>query len=127
MIEQPRSRCPVNLSVELVGDRWTLLVLRDILFAGRETFNALQEHSEEGIATSVLADRLRRLVAEGVLVREADPAHKQKVLYRPTPKGLDLVPVLAALAAFAAQHLDPDPDLVRRIDPADIHATLAGG
>jgi DNA-binding HxlR family transcriptional regulator len=121
MVAQPRSRCPVNLSVELIGDRWTLLVLRDILFAGRETFGALQELSEERIATSVLADRLQKLVAAGILTREADPAHKQKVHYRPTQKALDLIPVLTAMADFAALHLDPDPDLVRRL-----HADEAG-
>lgn len=108
---QPRSRCPVNLSVELIGDRWTLLVLRDILFAGRETFGALEELSEEGISTSVLADRLSKLVAAGVLIRVPDEVHKQKIHYRPTQKALDLIPVLEAMADYAALHLNPDPDM----------------
>jgi DNA-binding HxlR family transcriptional regulator len=111
MVTQPRSRCPVNLSVELIGDRWTLLVLRDILFAGRETFGALEELSEEGISTSVLADRLSKLVAAGVLIRVPDEVHKQKIHYRPTRKALDLIPVLEAMADYAALHLNPDPDL----------------
>ncbi len=110
-MERRRSGCPVNLTVELVGDSWTLLVLRDVMFADRHTFGELHAGSLEGIATNILADRLRRLVQAGLLTREPVPGHKQKVSYRLTEKALDLVPVLTSLAAFSLKHLDPDPAL----------------
>jgi DNA-binding HxlR family transcriptional regulator len=67
---QPRSGCAINAAVEVIGDRWSLLVLRDIMFGNRRHFRVLQEQSEEGIASNILADRLRRLVEEGLLTRE---------------------------------------------------------
>ena len=65
----PRSGCPINAAVEVIGDRWSLLVLRDIMFGNRRHFRVLQDGSEEGIASNILADRLRRLVLGGLLTR----------------------------------------------------------
>jgi HxlR-like helix-turn-helix len=64
-LDQPRSGCAINAAVEVIGDRWSLLVLRDVMFGNRRHFRVLQERSEEGIASNILADRLRRLVADG--------------------------------------------------------------
>jgi DNA-binding HxlR family transcriptional regulator len=68
---EPRSGCPINAAVEAIGDRWSLLVLRDVMFGNRRRFRVLQESSEEGIASNILADRLRRLVSAGLLTRAA--------------------------------------------------------
>src|SRR5699024_6944896 len=105
-----RSGCPINLAIELFGDRWTLLILRDIVFAGRQHFRELLRGSEEGITSSVLADRLDRLVAAGILTRADDPTHKQKAVYNLTDSGIDLVPVLATIGNWGATHCSADPD-----------------
>ena len=104
MSQSNRSDCPINLAVEVLGDRWTLLVLRDIVVAERAHFRALLEGSREGISPSVLADRLQALVLAGILVREACPTHRQKALFRLTASGADLVPILAQLGRWAARH-----------------------
>lgn len=106
-----RSACPINLAVEVLGDRWTLLVLRDIVFADRRHYRELLRGSAEGLTSSILANRLSRLVAAGILVREDDPTHKQKAIYTLTPRGVDLVPVLITLGQWGAAHLDADPTL----------------
>ena len=73
-----RSGCPINLTLEVLGDRWSLIVIRDIMFGNRRHFRELLNQSEEGIASNILADRLRRLVEERLLTRTDDPAHRQK-------------------------------------------------
>lgn len=106
-----RSGCPINLAVELFGDRWTLLILRDIVFAGRRHFRELLRGSDESITSSILADRLDRLVHAGILTRSADPSHKQKTVYSLTDRGVDLVPVLATIGSWGAAHCPADPAL----------------
>lgn len=110
-MERPRSRCPINLAVELVGDSWSLLVLRDVMFADRHGFGELHAGSLEGIATNILTDRLRKLVGAGLLTREPVPGHRQRVRYRLTESAMDLYPVVLAMANFSLRHLDPDPGL----------------
>lgn len=92
-----RSGCPINLSMELLGDRWTLLVLRDIVFVGARRFRELLAESLEGISSNVLADRLEALVEHGMLTRSSDPGHKQKVIYSLTEQAIELVPILIEL------------------------------
>jgi DNA-binding HxlR family transcriptional regulator len=104
MREAYRSGCPVNLTLELLGDRWTLLILRDMIFGGARRFRELLR-SEERIASNVLADRLRMLVAEGMLTRSGDPAHKQKAVYSLTEKAISLVPLFAQIGAWGARWL----------------------
>lgn len=104
-----RSDCPINLGVEVMGDRWTLLIIRDIVFSGRRRFRELLRGSDEGITSSVLADRLERLTALGVLTRDDDPTHRQKAVYRLTPKGIDLVPVLITIGRWGVTHGAADP------------------
>lgn len=104
-----RSSCPINLAIELFGDRWTLLILRDIVFAGRRHFRELLRGSDERITSSVLADRLDRLVDAGILTRADDPTHKQKAVYSLTDSGVDLVPVLATIGNWGATHCPADP------------------
>lgn len=104
-----RSRCPINLTVELLGDRWTLLVLRDIIFADSRHFRELLRGSEEHITSSILADRLERLTSTGILIREDDPTHRQKARYTLTEKGIELVPIIATVAKWGADHCAADP------------------
>ncbi len=87
----PRSLCPVNVAVEILGDRWTLLVLRDLMLKGRVTFKSMVE-AEEGIATNILADRLSRLEAEGIVEKVRDESDGRRVRYGLSEKGLDLAP-----------------------------------
>lgn len=103
-----RSGCPINGSLELLGDRWSLLVLRDLVFTDARHFTALVNQSLEGISTSVLADRLDRLEEAGLVTRHPDPDHAQRTILRLTEAGIQLVPVLVALGSWGAHWLDVD-------------------
>lgn len=100
-----RSECVINQTVELLGDQWTLLVLRDILFVNRRHFRELLTQSMEGIASNILADRLRRLVQQGIITRSGDATHKQKAIYSLTEKGIALIPLLLEMAAWGHKYL----------------------
>jgi DNA-binding HxlR family transcriptional regulator len=100
-----RSECVINQTVEMLGDQWTLLVIRDIIFVNRRHFRELLTKSMEGIASNILADRLRRLVEQGIITKSDDPTHKQKALYSLTEKGIALVPLLLEMAAWGHQYL----------------------
>ncbi|XWN32372.1 MAG: helix-turn-helix domain-containing protein [Devosia sp.] len=100
-----RSGCPINLSVELLGDRWSLVILRDVVFGGRRTYGALLTQSDEGISTNILADRLKKLVQEDMLTKSDDPNHKQKSIYSLTEKAITLVPLFAHLGAWGRRWL----------------------
>ena len=104
MRESQRSGCPINLTLEVLGDRWSLLILRDMIFGGRRRFRELLR-SEERIASNILADRLRTLVEAGLLTRAGDPAHKQKTVYSLTEQAIDLVPVFAQIGAWGSRWL----------------------
>ena len=106
----PRSLCPINLSLEIFGDSWTLLILRDMIFGGRRHFRELLE-SQEGIASNILADRLRMLVERGILTRADDPTHKQKAIYSLTEAGIALVPIFAEIGAWGSEFLPASEDL----------------
>lgn len=95
-----RSGCPINLALETLGDRWSLIVIRDIMFGNRRHYRDLLNHSEEGIASNILADRLRRLRAAGLLSTRPDPAHKQRTIYSLTEPAIQLVPLLAQMGAW---------------------------
>jgi DNA-binding HxlR family transcriptional regulator len=103
MREGNRSTCPISTALELVGDRWTLLVIRDLMFAGKRHFREFLQ-SEEAISSNVLADRLNSLVENGIVTRRDDPTHTQKAIYSLTGKGLELLPVLIAMSAWTQQH-----------------------
>src|SRR3954470_24737184 len=88
-----RSHCPVNYALEAFGDKWSLLILRDIVFRGKRTYGEFLK-SEEGIATNILASRLETMEREGILKRTADPQDARKDFLILTEKGLDLIPML---------------------------------
>jgi DNA-binding HxlR family transcriptional regulator len=100
-----RSGCPVSISLEIFGDRWSLLIIRDLMVRGLRTFREFQE-SGEGIATNILADRLRKLEAAGIISAEREQRDARKVIYRLTEKGIDLAPVLLELLIWGARHED---------------------
>lgn len=105
MNTERRSGCPINLTLEVLGDRWSLLVIRDIIFGNRRHFRELLTGSEEGIASNILSDRLKTLLEQGILTRADDPTHKQKAIYSLTEKGIELLPVLAQMAAWGRKYL----------------------
>lgn len=111
-----RSGCPINLSLEVFGDRWSLIVIRDMMFGNRRHFNELLAKSDEGIASNMLADRLQRLVSLGMVSRAPDPSHKQKVVYSLTEPAIQLVPVLAHLGAWGRRHLPVSRELSVRAE-----------
>ena len=98
-----RSPCPLNASVEMLGDRWSLLILRDMMLRGASRYNQLLDCPER-IATNVLADRLRKLIANGIVTTHQDSADRRRLIYRLTRKGIDLSPVLAVMVLWAARH-----------------------
>jgi DNA-binding HxlR family transcriptional regulator len=103
-----RSGCPINLTVEMLGDRWSLVILRDIILLSKRHFRELLE-SNEGISSNILADRLKMLVDAGMLTRAPDPSHKQRIIYSLTEKSIALVPVLAQIAIWGRHHLPVSP------------------
>lgn len=113
MRKDVRSGCPVNLSLEILGDRWTLLVLRDIIYVDARHFRELL-NSPERISSNILTDRLNSLVENGLLTRADDPSHKQKVTYSLTERAIQLVPVLETIGDWGTEHLPVGPEYVAR-------------
>ena len=109
-----RSGCPINLTVEVLGDRWSLVVLRDIMFGNFRTYRELHGNSLEGIATNILASRLRHLEEQGFITAAADPAHKQRTIYSLTEQAIALVPVMAALGSWGVRYAPSDPTFAAR-------------
>lgn len=99
-----RSGCPINLTLEALGDRWSLIVIRDIMFGNRRHFGTLLAESEEGIASNILADRLKRLLAAGLLSKSEDPTHKQKLIYSLEEPAIQLVPLLAHMGGWGRRY-----------------------
>lgn len=119
--------CPINASLLVIGDRWSLLVVRDLLFAGYRTFNEFLT-SGQGIATNILSNRIRGLLEASIITKEPDPADGRKWIYRLTTKGLDLAPVLLELSRWGSTYeggVAPPGVLERwQADPAGLLAEL---
>jgi DNA-binding HxlR family transcriptional regulator len=111
-----RSGCPINLTLEMIGDRWSLIVIRDVMFGNRRHYRELMNLSEEGIASNILADRLKRLVDAGLLSRRDDPTHKQKAIYSLTEPAIQLVPLLAQMGAWGRRHTPVSAELSIRAE-----------
>jgi len=105
MADTQRSGCPINLAVEVFGDRWSLIVLRDMMFGNRRHFRELLTLSDEGIASNILADRLKSLLKAGLITKAGDPSHKQKAIYSLTEMAIALVPVFAQIGAWGRRFL----------------------
>jgi DNA-binding HxlR family transcriptional regulator len=110
-----RSDCPLNYGIEIFGDKWTLLIIRDLMFFEKRHFNELLS-SAEGIATNLLADRLAMLEKEKIIRKEKDSQHKQKIIYSLTPKGIDLVPIILSIGLWSEKYatikLNPNRDII---------------
>jgi DNA-binding HxlR family transcriptional regulator len=111
MSDDHRSGCPINLTLEVVGDKWSLLIIRDMIFGNRRHFRELLLKSEEGISSNILADRLKTLVEQGIITKKDDPSHKQKAVYSLTEQGIELLPVLASMAAWGRKYLPASEEL----------------
>lgn len=112
--KKTRSGCPINLATEVLGDRWTMVVLRDIMFGDRRTYRELLRDSLEGIASNILISRLKKLVAEDMLTKASDPAHQQRAVYSLTEKSIALVPLLVQLGAWGVRYMPATPELAIR-------------
>ncbi len=97
--EPRRSDCPISFALEIFGDRWTLIVLRDLLLRSHNRYRELLE-CDEGIATNVLAERLKRLEHRKLITRKRDPADARQFIYLPTELAVDLVPMLVEMTAW---------------------------
>jgi DNA-binding HxlR family transcriptional regulator len=120
-----RSGCPLNASVEMLGDRWSLLIIRDMMLLGSRTFKEFLG-SYERIATNILADRLRQLGAYGIIQTERDPSDGRKLFYELTPKGIDLAPVLTEMVLWAGRHEKTENQALLRLMQKDKQKFLEG-
>src|SRR5581483_613802 len=105
MSTDSRSGCPINLTLEVLGDRWSLLVIRDMMFGDRRHYRELLLNSEEGISSNMLAERLKTLLDHGIITRTDDPTHKQKSIYSLTEQGIRLLPILAQIGCWGVKYL----------------------
>jgi DNA-binding HxlR family transcriptional regulator len=103
-----RSDCPISTALDIFGDKWSLLIVRDMMFKGMNTYGDFLK-GEEKIATNILADRLMLLEAGGVIAKQKHPESKAKILYTLTPKGIDLVPALVEIIAWSEKHHEVHP------------------
>ena len=100
-----RSRCPISMTLDILGDKWTLLIIRDLMFTGKRTYGEFLQ-SEEKIATNILADRLLILEKTGLVEKKAFPGNKVKNLYQLTSKGIDLMPVLFEIILWGDRYFE---------------------
>lgn len=109
-----RSDCPLNFGLEIFGDKWSLLIIRDLMFFGKRYYNEFLS-SAECISTNILAERLAMLEHEKIIKKQKDPAHKQKLIYSLTEKGIDLAPVIINIGLWSekyAKKLNPGRDII---------------
>jgi DNA-binding HxlR family transcriptional regulator len=111
MDDNQRSGCPINLTLEVVGDKWSLLIVRDMMFGNRRHFRELLTKSEEHISSNILADRLKTLLDQGIITRDDDPSHKQKGIYSLTEKGIEMLPILAQMSGWGFKYLPVSEEL----------------
>ena len=98
-----RSDCPISTALDIFGDKWTLLILRDLIFKGKNTYSDFLG-SEEKIATNILADRLAMLECAGIITKHKHPDSKAKILYKLTSKGIDLIPALVEIIEWSEKY-----------------------
>jgi DNA-binding HxlR family transcriptional regulator len=111
MSDDRRSGCPINLTLEVVGDKWSLLIIRDMIFGNRRHFRELLLRSDEGISSNILADRLKTLLDQGIITKADDPSHKQKGIYSLTEQGIELLPILAQMGSWGSKYLPVSEEL----------------
>lgn len=102
-----RSGCPINILLEMLGDTWSLLIVRDLMFFGRTTYNEFL-NAGEGIATNILSDRLQKLEAANIIEKRRDSNDARKFVYRLSARGIDLAPVLVEMILWSARNENTD-------------------
>jgi DNA-binding HxlR family transcriptional regulator len=107
-----RSDCPISTALDIFGDKWSLLIVRDMMFKGMNTYGDFLK-GEEKIATNILADRLMLLEAGGIIAKQKHPESKAKILYTLTPKGIELVPSLVEIIAWSEKHHEVHPQAIQ--------------
>lgn len=125
MTQEKRSLCPIAFALDFFGDKWSLLILRDLLFKQRKYYQEFLE-AGEGISTNILANRLESLETEGFITKEKDPENKRRVIYSPTQKAKDLVPMLGEMMVWSSKH-DPKtgiPPKMRKVIKKDKNAFI---
>ncbi len=116
-VERRRSGCPISCSLDLLGDKWSLLIVRDMVFVGKRHFKEFLS-SDEGIATNILTNRLNRLEVIGIISKQPDPENGRQIVYTLTEKGVALIPVLVELVCWGSIYdgaPQASPDEIRRI------------
>lgn len=116
-LNKRRSDCPLSLSLDIFGDKWSLLIIRDLMFGNKCTYNDFLK-SEEGIATNILASRLKGLEENGVIEKTAHPDSKAKKLYKLTLKGIDLLPIIMEAYIWSDKYYEMPSDLKTKIKEA---------
>lgn len=111
-MENHRSYCAVSLALEVFGDKWSLIIIRDMMFGGKRHFRELLQ-SDEKIASNILTDRLAMLEREGIITKESDPEHKQKIIYSLTQRGIDLLPIITQMVAWSFKYMPIDIEVNR--------------
>jgi len=106
-----RSDCPISTALDIFGDKWSLLIIRDMTFKGKNTYGDFLKEGEN-IATNILADRLAMLESAGIISRKGHPESKAKVLYKLAAKGIDLIPVLVEIIAWSEKYNKVHPQAV---------------
>ena len=105
-----RSDCPISTTLDILGDKWSLLIVRDLVFKGKNTYGDFL-NGGEGITTSVLADKLVLLESGGIISKEPHPESKAKILYTLTQKGIDLIPALVEIISWSEKYHEVHPQL----------------
>ena len=112
-----RSDCPLSCSLDVFGDKWSLLIIRDLMFGNKCTYNDFLK-SAEGIATNILATRLKGLEENGIIEKTTHPDSKAKILYRLTSKGIDLLPIIMEVYIWSDKYYEMPTDLKATIKEA---------
>lgn len=120
-MKKPRSSCPQSLALEVIGDKWTMLIIRDMAIVGKHYFREFLQ-SKEKIASNILSTRLSQLEDEGIIYKKSDSSHKQKIRYLLTQKGIDLFPILIENARWSLKYKQVDKE-----DASKLRAILEGG
>ena len=123
--------CPIRFAMGVFGDKWTLLIIRDLMFKGKKYYGEFTD-PEENISTNILADRLARLQQVGIATKERDRANGSKYVYRLTPKGMDLLPVMLSIIDWSEKYDDNTEvprDFIRRLrnDPTGLQKDIKAG
>ena len=111
-MENHRSYCAISMALDVFGDKWSLVIIRDMMFGGKRHFRELLQ-SDEKIASNILTDRLAMLEREGIITKASDPDHKQKIIYSLTQKGIDLLPIITQMVVWSFKYMPIDIEVNR--------------